>query len=147
VNPTPLILKTALISSTLVPRPALYHGLIAYVHTPQGVPVADWPQQTERPEIPHLPHEERSLRVTVDSSASGTYTNSNARSTYTNSNAQMAGLRNELSDKLIVITEENLPEESFFLGTPPNPKLHVRPQTKALSAMSARGRTRVRSGC
>jgi hypothetical protein len=146
VNPTPFILKTALISSTLVPCPAL-HELIAYVHAPQGVPIAHWPQQQERPEIPHLPHEEQSLRVTVDSSASGTYTNSSSRSTHTNSSAQMAWLRNELSDKLIVIAEENLPQESFFLKTPPNPKLHVRPQTKLLSAMSTRVRSRARSGC
>jgi hypothetical protein len=147
VNPTPFILKTALISSTLVPRPALHHELIPYVHAPQGVPVADWPQQQERREIPHLPHEEQSLRVTVDSSASGTYTNSSARSTHTNSSAQMAWLRNELSDKLIVITEENLLDGSFFLETPPNPKLYLRPQTKPLTAMSTRVRARARSGC
>jgi hypothetical protein len=108
--------------------------------------VAEWPEQQERPEIPHLPHEELSLRVTVDSGASGTYTNSSSR-TYINSSAQVAWLPNELGNKLIVIPVENVLDESFFLRTPLNPKLNLRPQTKAVTPVSKRLTARARSGC
>jgi hypothetical protein len=88
--------------------------------------------------IPHVPHEGRSLRVTVDSSASGTSTNSSA---------QVAWLRSDLSDKLIVISAENFFDESFFSETLPNPKLNVRHPTKPLTAVSRRMRARARRGC
>jgi hypothetical protein len=147
VDPTPFILKTVLISSTLVPCPARHEGFAGYEPAPQCAPVANWPQQQERSEMPHLPREERSLLVTIDSGASGTYTKSSARSTHTNCGAQVAWLRNELGDKLIVVAADNLLDESFFLGTPPTPRLNVRPQTKPLTAWSTRVSARARSGC
>ncbi len=147
MTPTTFILKTAFISSTLVPCPAPHCGLTVYALVPQNASVTDWPQQRERPETPHLPHEERSLRVTVDSGASGSYTNGSARSMHTNSSAQLAWLRNELGDKLIMTPEENFLDKSFFSGTPQNPKMKVRPQTRPLTALSTRVRARARSGC
>jgi len=82
----------------------------------------------------------------VDSGASGAYTNSSAQLMYTNGSAQLAWLRNELSDKLILVPGENLLDESFFLETP-SPRLNVRPQTRPLAALSTRVRPRTRSGC
>jgi hypothetical protein len=102
-------------------------GLTVYAPAPQSVPVAGWPERQEWPEIPHLPHEERVLRITVDSSASGVYTNSSGRSMHTNSSAHLAWLRNELGDKLTMIPTENLFDQSFFVERPPNAKLNVRP--------------------
>jgi hypothetical protein len=141
------ILKTALISSTLVPCHAPHNGLTVYASAPLGVPITDWPQQQEQPEIPHLPHEELSLRVTVDSGASGIYTNSSARSMHTSCSSQLAWLRNELGDKLIVISKDDCLGETFFSEAPPNPKLSVRAQTKPLAVVSRRMPARTRSCC
>jgi hypothetical protein len=147
VDPIPFVLSTALISSTLVPCSAPHARLAVYAPAPQGAPATDWPQQHKRPEIPHLPHEEPSLRVTVDSGASGTFTNSSARSTHFDSSAQLAWLRNELGDKLIVVPRENFLDRSFFSEAPANPKLSVRPQTKPRTSVSTRVTARARSGC
>ena len=124
----------------MVPCSAPHDGLTVYAPAPQGVPVAGWP------EIPHLPHEERVLRITVDSSASGAYTNSSGRSMPTNSSAHLAWLRNELGDKLTMIPAEKLFDQSFFLERPPNAKLNVRPLTKPLTPVSTRLTARARSG-
>src|SRR5439155_9991036 len=77
--------------------------LIVYSPQPQGVPVANWPERQEWPESPHLPHEEEFLRVTADSGASGTFTNTSARSTHVTSVSQLAWLPNDLGHKFIVV--------------------------------------------
>jgi hypothetical protein len=143
VDPMSFILKTALVSSTLVPCHAPRERLTVYASAPLGMPVTHWPQQQEHPEIPHLPHEELSLRVTVDS-ASGTYTNSTS-STYTTSSAQLAWLRNDLSDKLIAISKEGFLGESFFSEAPPRPKLSILARARPLAAVSRRMPARTRS--
>ena len=147
MDPIPFILKTAFISSTLVPCSAPHAGLTVHAPWPAGVPATDWPQQRERPEGPHLPHEELSLRVTVDSGASGAFTNSSTRSIRFDSSPHLAWLRNELGDKLILICRENFLDKSFFSESPENPKLSVRPQTKPFSPVSVRVTARARRGC
>src|SRR5258708_29136661 len=102
------ILKAALASSTLVPCAAQRAELTVYSLAPQGVPMEHWPEHQERPESPHLPHAEGFLRVAVDSGASVTFTNSSARSTYTTSSPQLAWLRNQLGEKLILSSQDNL---------------------------------------
>jgi len=129
VAPT-FIVKAAFFSWTLVPCPAPQDCLTPYV------PRAEWPEHRERPDQPHLPHEERYPSVVVDSGASGgTYTNSSARSMGVDSSPQVAFLRNELSDKVIVIGSAF---DEPFLESAPNPQMNLRPQTKPLAVASTR---------
>jgi hypothetical protein len=144
VDPMSFIL-TAFISSTLVPCHTTNDGVTVYETSARAVPVSNWPQEQERPEIPHLPHEELSLRVTVDS-ASGAYANSTS-STYTTSSTQLAWLRNDLSDRLIVISKEEFRGKSFYPETPPNLKLSTQAQAKPLNTVSRRIRALARSRC
>ncbi len=140
MDPTPFILKTALISSSLVfcptPRdvrcPATDPELTIYSHAPQGVPVVEWPESRERPETPHLPHEERWLRVSVDSGASGgIVANSTSRqSTYTSGVTQLALLPGDWSDKFILVSEWSITNEQQFLATLPELEVQARPNTK-----------------
>src|ERR1700691_4475568 len=104
MNPIPFVGKAALISSTLVTPPKPSHLMDdrlvvhALVSPCAMVPVYDWPEKQESHDSPHLPHEER---VTVDSGASGNFTNSSAR-TVSYSYTQAPFLKNFLSDKMIL---------------------------------------------
>jgi len=89
MDPTTFILKAAIISSTLVPCHTPHAEPTVYSLTPQGVPVEQWPQPKEYPESPHLPHEEQTLRITVDSGTSGSYTNSSVQTTHVNISAHL----------------------------------------------------------
>jgi hypothetical protein len=120
VYPKLFILKTALASSVVVPCPVPHAELIVYSRRLRGLPVEHWPGRPEWPEPPHLPHEEQSPRVNVDSGASGTSTNSSSQSMYTSS-AQVAWLLNDLGNKLIVGSAETARNEPFLFEPPPNP--------------------------
>ena len=134
MGPTTFIWKT-LLSSTLVTCPTSHVAPNVYVFTSQAMQIGQWPEQHERHEMPHLPHEERTLRV--DSSPSGTYPNSSA---------QVAFLRNYLGDKLNVITAEDVPNQSLLWKSLPNLKSTLRPQTKPLTNLSKRLIIRTRKG-
>lgn len=144
MNPTPFILKTALISSTLVPhaRSADTQPTFSAPVSPAAVvPVCNWPERQDRHELPHLPPEER---VTVDLGASGSFTNTSAR-TVSGSYTLTPWLRNELSDKLIMALAENVLSEQGCLATVPNQQVQARPDTKKhLSTASNRREERAR---
>jgi len=154
VDPTPFILKTALISSTLVlcpaPRDVLRSAtdpeLTIYSAAPQGVPVLDWPESRERSEIPHLPHEERWLRVSVDSGASGgiVANSTSHQSTYTTGLTRLALLPGDWSDKFILVSATVMNHQEF-LATLPKLEVQERPNTKKhLSTGLTHRKTRAR---
>ncbi len=154
MDPTPFILKTALISSSLVlcptprdvkcsatdPEPTI-HSLAL-----RGVPAVEWPESRERSEMPHLPHEERWLRVSVESGASGgIFGNTTSRqSTYISSFTRLALLPDDLSDGFILVSE-SLMNHQEFLATLPGLEVQARPNTKNhLSTGSTPRKTRAR---
>jgi hypothetical protein len=105
------------------------------------VPVVDWPEPRERSEIPHLPHEERWLRVSVDSSASGGDVSNvtSQRSTYT------ALLPGDWSDRFILVSAETVMNLQEFSATLPKLEVQGRPNTKKhLSTGSTRREARAR---
>jgi hypothetical protein len=140
MDPKILILKAAIASSTVLSCQAPNTALSVHVASPEGIPVETWPEKKERPESPHLPHEE--LRVTVDSGASGT--NTTARLTHFSSFTQLSWLRNELGENFIVLSAENFREESRL--TRPNPHLRTQQKGKQLKHTST-PIPRARSGC
>jgi hypothetical protein len=128
---TTVVLNSALVlcpncSSIVKPCPNCAAPSVSSPAAPTAaLPVYDWPERREPHESPHQPHEER---VTVDSGASGNFTNASARTisyTYT----QTPFLRNLLSERLIAVLDDNATADEWQLADRTNSEV-VHPDTK-----------------
>lgn len=114
-----------IISCTFSPSPAKATLRASPV---QGVPVIEWPRPQEHQEQPHLPHEDRGLRVTVASGASGT--NTSSQSTHMVGHTHLAWLRNEVSDTLLTVSLHDQRTETLPWGATTGTEINVEPQPK-----------------
>ena len=141
--PTPFICN--LVCTTLVAccTPPATAGI--YGPELRHVPVVDWPEQRELPESSHTPHEERFLRVTVDSGASGALVNN---STHVSTGTYLPWLRNELGEKLLVVPDGGVNVRFLTTQTATSWQVEGCPTCRPFNAVPSRRQiVRIRRGC
>jgi len=141
------ICRNLLLFSTLAVCPTSHAGAGIYRPRLQHVPTADWPEREERSDPQHLLHEERTLRVTVDSGASGALTNSSPGSTHVSTTTHVAWLRNALSENLIVVSGEDANSEWLEVESKQTVMSDDRFRTKPYNSTAKWQRERARRNC
>lgn len=132
-------LLITVLASSLVSCEAPRDQITFFSETPRSIPIGDWPApDQERPEAPHVPHEEQTLRITAESGVSGTLSNVTSQSYTYSYTSHPAWLQNDLTHKLELTFEQNSQEEVFERPAIPRMRNDIRPQLKPMNARSIR---------